>query len=107
MDAATADILEKMTHEPEMYAHHCQGLIFMMEHVLRIASISQECVKLSSRETESAARKMTKRIIAWFWDTRFKNNPYRLIPRAIFATEDVKATHTVIVDALYHVQGWN
>lgn len=56
---------------------------------------------------QSAARETTKAIIASFWDTRFKNNLYKLIPRAIFATEDVMATHIVIAKAPYHVQGRN
>ena len=48
-----------------------------------------------------------KRIIAWFWDIKFKNSPYKLIPRAIFATENVTATHTAIALAPSRVQGTN
>ena len=46
---------------------------------------------LLATAVQSAAREMMKRIIAWFWDTKFKNSPYKLIPRAIFATENVAA----------------
>lgn len=56
---------------------------------------------------QSTAREMTKRIMTWFWDTRFRTNPYRLIPRAIFATEDVMATHTAMTEAPYHMHGGN
>lgn len=52
MDATLGDALERVIHEPEMYAHHCQGLVIMMERVMRIASISHKCVKLSSWEME-------------------------------------------------------
>ena len=40
-------------------------------------------------------------------DARFKKNPYRLIPRAIFVTEDVMAVHTAMADAPSQVQGGN
>ena len=54
---------------------------------------------------QSAAKEMTRRIIARFWNTRFNINQYRLIPRAIFTTEDVMVVHTAIEDAPSHVQG--
>ena len=40
-------------------------------------------------------------------DARFKKNPYRLMPGAIFVTEDVMAVHTAMADALSQVQGGN
>ena len=40
-------------------------------------------------------------------DARFKKNPYRLIPRAIFVTEDVMVVHTAMTDAPSQVQGGN
>ena len=60
---------------------------------------------LLATAVQSAAREMMKRIIAWFWGTKFKNSPYKLIPRAIFATENVTATHAAIAVAQTHVQG--
>ena len=53
---------------------------------------------------QSAARGMTRRILAWFWNTKFGTSEYRLIPRAIFDTEDVMATHLAIAKAAYRVQ---
>jgi len=37
---------------------------------------------------QSVARKMSKRIIACFWDTKFKESIYRLLPRSISEKED-------------------
>jgi hypothetical protein len=37
---------------------------------------------------QSVARKMTKRIVARFWNTKFKESIFRLIPRAISEKED-------------------
>ena len=54
---------------------------------------------------QSAAREMTSRILAWFWNTKFETSEYRLIPGAIFETEDVMATQSAIAQAPYHVQG--
>ena len=54
---------------------------------------------------QSAARGMTRRILAWFWNTKIETSEYRLIPRAIFETEDVMATQSAIAQAPYHVQG--
>jgi hypothetical protein len=34
------------------------------------------------------ARKMTKRIVAHFWNAKFKESIFRLIPRAISEKED-------------------
>jgi len=52
-----------------------------------------------------AAREMTRRIIAWFWNPKFMTNEYRLIAKAIFPTEDAMATHSAIAKAPYRVQG--
>jgi hypothetical protein len=108
-------MLDKVTHELEMYPRHRQDLVLEMERVLQTADICQERVKLSTQEKEiypyyisriatlvvmpdlgmpefpgemvtcsglllatavqSAARETMKRIIAWFWDTKFKNSP--------------------------------
>lgn len=54
---------------------------------------------------QSAARGMTRRILAWFWNTKLETSEYRLIPRAIFETEDVMATQSAIAQAPCHVQG--
>ena len=54
---------------------------------------------------QSATRGMTSRILAWFWNTKIETSEYRLIPRAIFETEDVMATQSAIAQAPYHVQG--
>ena len=51
---------------------------------------------------QSAAREMTSRILARFWNTKFETSEYRLIPRAIFETEDVMATQSAIAQAPYH-----
>jgi len=45
-------MLEKVTHEPETYAQHRQDLVLEMERVLRTTDISQERVKLSTKEKE-------------------------------------------------------
>ena len=37
---------------------------------------------------QSVAKKMIKRIVACFWDAKFKESIFRLIPRAIFEKED-------------------
>ena len=37
---------------------------------------------------QSVPRKMTKRIVARFWNTKFKESIFRLIPRAISEKED-------------------
>ena len=52
---------------------------------------------------QSATRGMTSRILAWFWNTKIETSEYRLIPRAIFETEDVMATQSAIAQAPYHV----
>ena len=52
---------------------------------------------------QSVAREMTSRILAWFWNTKFETSEYRLIPGAIFETEDVMATQSAIAQAPYHV----
>ena len=62
---------------------------------------------LLATAVQSAAREMMKRIIAWFWNTKFKISTYKLIPRAIFATENVTATHASIAIAPSRVQGTN
>ena len=54
---------------------------------------------------QSVAREMTSRILAWFWNTKIETSEYRLIPRAIFETEDVMATQSANAQAPYHVQG--
>jgi len=56
---------------------------------------------------QSATREMIRRIIAWFWNTKFGTSEYRLIPWAIFTTEDIMATQSAIAQAPYHVQGKN
>jgi len=145
-DAIARDMLDKVTHELEMYARHRQDLVLEMERVLRTADICQDRIKLSTKEkiypyyisrtailvvmpdpgtpefpgemvtcsglllataVQSAARETMKRIIAWFWDIKFKNSPYKLIPRAIFATENVTTTHAAIAVAPSRVQGTN
>ena len=42
---------------------------------------------------------MVKRIIARFWNTRFKRTILRLIPRSISKNEDRWASHTAMTDA--------
>lgn len=44
---------------------------------------------------------MVKRIIARYWNTVFKETPFRLIPRAMSATEDRSTAHTTMVEALH------
>ena len=77
----------------------------------RIPEFPREMVSCSglllTTAVQSAAREMMKRIIAWFWNTKFKNSSYKLIPRAIFATENVTATHTAIALAPSRVKGTN
>ena len=51
--AAMKEMLEKEIHEPEMYAHHRQGLVVMMERcVLQIAGINLNHDKHSTQEIE-------------------------------------------------------
>jgi len=51
-DGTARDMLEKVTHEPETYARHRQDLVLEMERVLQTTDISQERVKLSTKEKE-------------------------------------------------------
>jgi len=39
-----------VTHDPEMYVRHYEGLVHWMECILQAASINQACVKLSAQE---------------------------------------------------------
>ena len=111
MDAAMKTTMESVTHDPEMYVRHHEGLVRWMECVLRAAGINQAYVKLSAQEAhvpplyrsstailvvmpdpavpefpgdmvssiifnlataiQSVARKMTKRIVARFWNAKF------------------------------------
>ena len=120
--------MESVTHDPEMYVQHHEGLVRWMECVLRAAGINQAHVKLSAQEAhvpslyhsstailvvmpdpavpefpgemvsstsfnlaaaiQSVARKMIKRIVARFWNAKFKESSFRLIPRAISVMED-------------------
>ena len=50
MDAAMKTAMESVTHDPEMYVRHHEGLVRWMECVLRAAGINQAHVKLSSQE---------------------------------------------------------
>ena len=50
MDAAMMTAMESVTHGPEMYVRHQEGLVRWMECVLRAASINQAYVKLSALE---------------------------------------------------------
>ena len=50
MDAAMKTAMESMTHDPEVYARHHEGLVRWMERVLRAAGINQAYVKLSAQE---------------------------------------------------------
>jgi hypothetical protein len=45
---------------------------------------------------QSMARKMVRRIIARYWDTKFKETNSRLIPRSISEREDIWAAHTAM-----------
>jgi hypothetical protein len=38
-----------VTHEPETYARHRQGLVAWLERILWITGFSQNCIKLSTR----------------------------------------------------------
>jgi len=112
----TADICQEhvnlSTKEKEIYPYyisHTAILVVMPdpgtpEFPAEMATCSG---LLLATAVQSAAREMMKRIIAWFWNTKFKNSPYKLIPRAIFATENVTATHTAIALAPSRVQGTN
>jgi hypothetical protein len=51
---------------------------------------------------QSAARKMIKRIIARFWDTKFKDTIFRLIRRSIFITEDASPAFEARARAPHH-----
>jgi hypothetical protein len=42
-----------VTHEPETYAHHHQGLVVWLERVLWIIGFSQNCINLSIQVTGS------------------------------------------------------
>ena len=139
MDAAMKTAMESVTHDPEMYVRHHEGLVRWMECVLRAAGINQAYVKLSAQEAhvppyylnstvilvvmpdpavpefpgvmvsitsfnlaaaiQSVARKMTKRIVARFWNTKFKESIFRLIPRAISVKEDRWAAIAAIATA--------
>ena len=49
---------------------------------------------------------MTRRILAWFGNTKIETSGYGLIPRAIFETKDVMATQLLTATTgsyLYHV----
>ena len=48
MDAAMKAAMESVTHDPEVYARHREGLVCWMECVLRGAGINQAYVKLST-----------------------------------------------------------
>ena len=50
--AVLKSMLEKVIHEPWMYASHRRGLIPVMERVLQKAGINQGCIKLSSQEVK-------------------------------------------------------
>ena len=50
MDAAMKAAMESVTHDPEVYARHREGLMCWMECVLRGAGINQAYVKLSAQE---------------------------------------------------------
>ena len=128
MDTAMKTAMESVTHDPEMYVRHHEGLVRWMECVLRVAGINQAYVKLSALEAhvpplyhsstsilvvmpdptvpgfpgemvfstsfnladaiQSVARKMIKRVVARFWNAKFKESIFRLIPRAISEKED-------------------
>ena len=41
MDTAMKTVMESVTHDPEVYAHHHEGFVRWMERVLRAAGINQ------------------------------------------------------------------
>jgi hypothetical protein len=43
-----------VTHEPETYARHRQGLVVWLGHVLWIIGFSQNCITISTQVTESS-----------------------------------------------------
>src|SRR6185312_7382964 len=51
------------------------------------------------------ARKMTKRILARFWDAKFKESIFRLIPRSISEKEDRWADITAMAVAPIQERG--
>ena len=51
MNAAMKTAMESVTHDPNVYAQHHEGLVRWMERVLRAAGINQAYVKLSAQET--------------------------------------------------------
>ena len=112
----TADICQERvklsTKEKEIYPYYISRtavLVVMLDP--GTPEFPGEMVSCSglllATAVQSAAREMMKRIIAWFWNTKFKNSSYKLIPRAIFATENVTATHASIAIAPSRVQGTN
>jgi hypothetical protein len=48
MDIAMGVAMERVTHEPETYAHYREGLICWLERILQGAGISQDGIKLST-----------------------------------------------------------
>jgi hypothetical protein len=45
-----------VTHDPETYTRHRQGLVVWLERVLWITGFSQNCIQLSTRVTGSSPR---------------------------------------------------
>jgi hypothetical protein len=54
---------------------------------------------------QSVARKMTKRILAHFWDAKFKESIFRLIPKSISEKEDRWAALAAMVAAPLQERG--
>jgi hypothetical protein len=100
------------TQEKEIYQYYIsRTAVLVVMPDPRTPEFPGEIVSYSglllATAVHSAAREMMKRIIAWFWNTKFKNSSYKLIPRVIFATENVTATHAAIAIAPSRVQGTN
>jgi hypothetical protein len=54
-----------------------------------------------------AAKEMIKKILARFWDTKFKNSIFRLIPLSELDTKDEGTAHATIARAPYCEKGEN
>jgi hypothetical protein len=54
---------------------------------------------LTETAVQSAARKMTMELLAQFWQTKFADSSFRLLPRAVLPNEDPEAVYLEMYSA--------